>query len=228
MEVSSRDAAARQYVSLHDYLSDDVSKQLPFVQHAEPGFAKFLLHRRYTSMVDASAVTHLLRLPEAIPDRTLVTYSRDVHLNDFKTGNVIMVGAQEAVPWVELFETHMDFVFSIDNPDKHASFINRHPRSGELKEYSSYTPATDTKVYAVLAFLPNLSETGNVLILEGLSMAGTEAAVDLAMDDGKLLPILENIRKPNGSLPHVEMLLESDTLGESAGPARVVAVHLHD
>ena len=83
-------------------------------------------------------------------------------------------------------------------------------------------------IYSVLAFLPNVSATGNVLILEGLSMAGTEAAVDLAMDDDRMLPILAHLRKPNGSLPHFEMLLESDALGEGAGPARVIAVHLHE
>jgi hypothetical protein len=217
-----------QYVSLHDFLSDDVSKQLPFAEHTDPKFAEFLLHRRYTSMVDAATLARLLRLPEAIPERTLVHYSRDMHLNDFKSGNVILIGAQEANPWVELFESHMDFVFSIDPTDKHTFFLNRHPLPGEAIEYSSHTPQTSTKVHAVIAFLPNLSATGNVLILEGISMAGTEAAVDLVMDDDRLLPILNKIRKPNGSLPHFEMLLESDTLGESAGPARVVAIHLHD
>jgi hypothetical protein len=220
--------ATRQYVSLHDYLANDYSKQMPFVEHTDAKTADFLLHRRYTSMVDANALAHLLRLPEAIPERTLVHYSRDMHLNDFKSGNVIIIGAQEAVPWVELFETHMDFDFSIDNPEKHDTFVNRDPQPGELTLYSSYTPATVNKVYAVMAFLPNLSATGNVLILEGLSMAGTESAVDLTMDDNRLLPILEKIRRPDGSLPHFEMLLESDTLGESAGPARVVAIHLHD
>jgi hypothetical protein len=220
-------AVARRHVSLHDYLNDDVSAQMPYVQHVDPDFARFLLHRRYTSTVDANALTHLLRLPEAFPERTLVRYSRDMHLNDFKTGNAIMIGAQEAVPWVELFENHMDFVFSIDNPETHSVFLNQHPASGESPVYSSYTPSTKTKAFSVIAFLPNLSGTGNVLLLEGLSMVGTEAAVDLAMDDDRLLPILTKIRKPNGTLPHFEMLLESDTLGESAGPAQVVAVHLH-
>jgi hypothetical protein len=220
-------AFARRPVSLHDYLSDDFRKQMPFVEHIDPDKALFLLHRRYTSMVDATAITHILRLPEAIPERTLVHYSRDMHLNDFKTGNVILIGAQEAVPWVELFESHMDFFFSIDNADHHSSFLNRHPLPGELEEYSSINPANSGKVYAGVAFLPNLSATGNVLILEGLSMAGTEAAVDLMMDDDRLLPILNKIRRPDGSLPHFEMLLESEALGESAGPARVVALHLH-
>jgi hypothetical protein len=54
--------------------------------------------------------------------------------------------------------------------------------------------------------------SGNVLILEGLSMVGTAAATDLAIDDKRLLPLLNTIRKPDGSLPHFEMLLESDTL----------------
>jgi hypothetical protein len=221
-------AVTKQYVSLHDFLNDDVSKQLPFVEHTDPKFAEFLLHRRYTSMVDASTLARLLRLPEAIPERTLVHYSRDMHLNDFKSGNVILVGAQEANPWVELFENHMDFAFSIDTPDRHSYFLNRHPLPGEATEYNPHAPENSSKIFAVMAFLPNLSATGNVLILEGLSAAGTEASVDLAMDDDRLLPILNKIRKPNGSLPHFEMLLESDALGESAGPARVVAIHLHD
>jgi hypothetical protein len=221
-------AVTRQYVSLHDYLNNDYSKQMPFVEHVEPRFADFLLHRRYTSTVDAMTLAHLVRLPEAVPERTLVHYSRDMHIEDFSSDNVIMIGAQEAVPWVELFENHMDFAFSINHPDRHSSFINRHPQPGELAEYSSYTPATKGKVYAVIAFLPNLGTSGNVLILEGLSMAGTEAATDLAIDDKRLLPLLNSIRKKDGSLPHFEMLLESDALGDGAGPARVVAIHLHD
>jgi hypothetical protein len=224
-------ATTKRYVSLHDYLSHDLSKQMPFVEQVEPHFAEFLAGRRYTSMVDATTLAHLLRLPEAIPERTLVHYARDMRLEDFKSSNLVIIGAQEAVPWVELFEPSMDFVFSIDNPERHSSFINKQPQAGEMKEYNSYTPATQTKVYAVIAFLPNLSATGNVLILEGLSMPGTEAAADLVMDDNRLLPILSRIRRHDGSLPHFEMLIESDTvgaLGESARPARLVALHAHD
>jgi hypothetical protein len=173
-------------------------------------------------------LAHLVRLPEAAPERTLVHYARDMHIEDFSSDNVVIIGAQEAVPWVELFESHMDFVFSTDNSDRHSSFINRHPQAGELAESSPYTPETKGKAYGVIAFLPNLGTSGNVLILEGLSMVGTEATTDLAIDDNRLLPLLNKIRKPDGSLPHFEMLLESDTLGDGAGPARVVAIHLHN
>jgi hypothetical protein len=221
-------AATKQYVSLHDYLSNDYSKQMPYVEHVDPKFADFLLHRRYTSTVDAITLAHLVRLPEAVTERTLIHYSRDMHIEDFSSDNLIMIGAEEAVPWVELFESHMDFAYSIDHPDRHSSFINRHPQPGELAEYSPYTPATQGKAYGVIAFLPNLGASGNVLILEGLSMVGTEATTNLAIDDKRFLPLLNSIRKKDGSLPHFEMLVESDTLGDGAGPAHVVAVHLHD
>lgn len=221
-------AVTKQYVSLHDYLSNDYSKQMPYIQHTDPEFADFLRHRRYTSMVDALTLAHLVRLPEAAPERTLVHYARDMHIEDFSSDNLILIGAEEAVPWVELFENHMDFVFSIDHPDRHSSFINRRPLPGELGEYSPDSDGKKGKAYGVIAFLPNLGTSGNVLILEGLSMVGTEATTDLAMDDKRLLPLLNSMRRKDGSLPHFEMLLESDSLGDGPGPARVVAIHLHD
>jgi hypothetical protein len=220
-------AAARQDVSLHDYVTNDLSKQMPYVQQVPPEFARFLAGRRYTSFVDASTLVRLLRLPEATPDRTLVHFSRDMHLDDFKNGNVILLGAQEANPWVELFERSMDFVFTIDTPGAHAAFRNRHPLPGEQAIYSPAIPANSPHVYSVIAFLPNLDANGNVLLLEGITMAGTEAAVDLIMDDQQLLPLLKKVRRPDGSLAYFEMLIESDSLNDSAGPSRVVALHIH-
>jgi hypothetical protein len=217
-------ATARRYVSLQDYVSGNFSKQLPYVKHVDPDFALFLAGRRYTSFIDAVTLARLLHLPEATPDRTLVHFSRDMRLDDFKNGNIIMIGAQEANPWVELFERSMDFAFTIDTPDQRAAFVNRHPGPGEAALYGGGEPA---KVYAVIAFLPNLSGKGNVLLLEGISMTGTEAAVDMVMNDERILPVLRKIRRPDGSLPHFEMLVESDDLSGSAGPARVIAIHVH-
>jgi len=219
-------ATARRYVSLQDYVNNDLTKELPYVQHVDPDFALLLAGRRYTSLTDATTAIRLLRLPEARPDRTTVSFSRDMHLDDFKNGNVIMIGAQEADPWVELFEHQMDFVFSIDTPDKHSVFLNRNPQSGEP---AVYTPERDGphQIYAVIAFLPNLTATGNVLLLEGISMAGTESAVDLLMDDRRLVPILNGIRRPDGTLPHFEMMIATNIVKDSPTPPQVLALHVH-
>jgi hypothetical protein len=127
---------------------------------------------------------------------------------------------------VELFEHQMDFVFSIDTPDKHSVFLNRNPQSGEP---AAYTPEHDGphQIYAVIAFLPNLTATGNVLLLEGISMAGTESAVDLLMDDRRLVPILNEIRRPDGTLPHFEMMIATNIVKDSPAPPQVLALHVH-
>jgi hypothetical protein len=196
------------------------------VQHVDSDFAVFLTTRRYTSMVDASTVLRLTRLPEASPDRTLVQYARDMRLDDFKNGNLILIGAQEADPWVELFERSMNFIFTADTPNQLNAFRNRNPQAGELQLYGP-TSSDDKSVYAVVAFLPNLNQTGNVLLLEGLNMAGTESAADLVLDDARFSPVLTKVRRPDGSLPYFEMLLECSTLTDNATPARVVALHVH-
>jgi hypothetical protein len=219
-------AASRRYVSLQDYVNNDLSKQMPYVEHVDPAFAHLLAGRRYTSLVDATAAVRLVRLPEARPDRTLVSFSRDMHLDDFKNGNVVMIGAQEADPWVELFERQMDFVFSIDTPDHHTVFLNRHPLP---KEPSVFDPQStgSPEIYAVIAFMPNLTANGNVLLLEGNNMAGSESAVDLVLDDNQLLPILSSIRRRDGSIPHFEMVIAANVVKDSAAPAHVVSIHVH-
>lgn len=220
-------AVTHRYITLKEYVNNDLSAEMPYVQHVDPGFAKFLAGRRYTSLVDATAAIRFLRLPEATPDRTLVNFSRDMHLDDFKNGNVIIIGAQEANPWVEPFEHSMDFNFSIDTPDHHSVFINRRPLTGEQATYSP-TPTGPRSLYALIAFLPNLGDHGNVLLLEGITMAGTEGAVDLVMDDKRLLPLLRKIRRPDGSLPHFEMLIASDIVKDSPASLEVIALHVRE
>ena len=40
--------------------------------------------------------------------------------------------------------------------------------------------------YGIVAFLADLNENGNVLLLEGTSMAGTEAICDFALDESRI------------------------------------------
>src|ERR1700726_3927593 len=81
----------------------------------------------------------------------------------------------------------------------------------------------ERRVFAVVAYLPNLARDGNALLIEGISMAGTEAAMDFVDDDAKLLPFLNRIRLPDGTLPHFELLLETHNMGASAVRSQILA-----
>jgi len=78
-------------------------------------------------------------------------------------------------------------------------------------------------VYAVVAYLPNLQGTGNALILEGTSMAGTESAWDFVRDEAQLAPFLHRIQKPDGTIPHFEVVLGTNNMSGSAGRNTILA-----
>lgn len=65
----------------------------------------------------------------------------------------------------------MNFVFSNDPIHGVMSVLNKTPKGQEPARWDSEQTDAQHRVYGVVAFLPNLSGTGNALILEGTSMA---------------------------------------------------------
>ena len=154
-------------------------------------------------------------------------YARDVRPNDMKGGNVVLIGAAAANPWVELFEPNMNFVFSTPLLRRY-TVLNRQPVAGEPSEWDSNYDDVQHRVYGVVAFLPNLSGKGNALILEGTSMAGTECAWDFVADDSSLLPFLHRIKRADGSVPPFQLVLGSNNINGSSGKSSILAWRVTD
>jgi hypothetical protein len=209
-------------VNLPEYLNSDYRIHITPPIGATVDLVKDLAARRYTSVVDVVILTRLYRLPGIHPDRIQVRYSRDVRPDDLKDGSAILLGTQEGNPWVGIFENHMNFAFRDDLHRRIFSVINRSPRADELPRYDYDQADRSHKVYGVAALRPNLSASGLVLILEGTSMAGTEAAADFVFDDALLLPFLKKIQSPNGSLPYFEVLLQSNNMNGNASQLKII------
>jgi hypothetical protein len=57
-------------------------------------------------------------------------------------------------------------------------------------------------------------------------MAGTECAWDFVSDNSQLTPFLERIRRSNGTIPHFEVLLETNNMSGSALKGNILAWRL--
>jgi len=209
-------------VSLAEYLGGDYRTHISATGTTADA-VNALGSRRYTSIVDLDIVTKLYQIPGISLGRTQVRYARDLRLNDLKGGPVILLGGQEGTPWVELFERQMNFVLLHDRQRHSFVVINRSPRGTELSRYEADTVDPQQKVYGLIALRPNLEGFGDILILEGTSMAGTESAADFVFDDTRLLPFLEQIKSGNGGLPYFELLLQSNSMNGSASQSEIVA-----
>ncbi len=217
-------------LDLGSYVVGNYRSQGPIVSPSGRVDAINLANSRYTSIVDLELALSISRIAERQGGQIEVRYARDLRADDLKGGNVILIGAPEANPWVELFEPTGNFILRDDRVQHVFSVMNRNPTGQEPKSWESrytYTrPQPD--VFGVVEFLPNLAGTGNVLILEGTSMAGTECAWDFVSDDSTLLPFLDRIKAANGELPHFEMVLGAKNINGSSAKGQILAWRVRD
>jgi hypothetical protein len=210
-------------VGLGEYLSGGYRTNLVGPAAASQKIVLDMGSRRYTSIVDLEVAKSLALVSQSLKSKLAVRYARDVRPNDLKQGNVILVGAAEANPWVELFEHNMNFVFFNDRVRGIFSIRNRAPQGNEPRQWDSFYTDAQNRVYAVVAFMPNLSGNGNALILEGTSMAGTECAWDFVSDNSQLMMFLKRIQRADGTLPHFEVVLGTNNLSGSAVKSTILA-----
>src|SRR5690348_6786396 len=105
--------------------------------------------------------------------------------------------------------TVLNFEFSYEPRPNHSFITNKHPLTGESAVYANDADAPSHRTYAVIALAPNLNNTGWVLIVEGLTMAGTQAAVETLFNRSTMQPILAKAKSGNGSLRPYEILIET-------------------
>jgi hypothetical protein len=177
--------------------------------------------RRYTSVVDLDLTARLSQLREVVPERMMIRYARDLRMDDLRTGNAILIGSDEANPWIELFRSQLHFSFQFEpDPKKQSGFANLYPRSGEKAIYS--TNGQEEHTYGIIAYLPNLSNNGHVLIVAGLNTAGTQAASAFLLDPSLMMPILQRARGANGTLQSFELLISAANVATNAAPSHLV------
>jgi hypothetical protein len=183
--------------------------------------------QRYTNVTDLNAVMRFSRLPEANSGQFMVRYSRDVHMDDLKDANVILLGSTFSNPWAELFEKTLNFEFAYEPHPNASQIVNRHPQAGELPVYENDAIGPSHRTYAVIGFVPNLNNTGSVLLVEGLTMAGTQAAVDTLFSRSMMGPLLDQFKNADGSLNPFEILIETRSFGSDSPQASVVATRMY-
>jgi hypothetical protein len=59
------------------------------------------------------------------------------------------------------------------------------------------------------------------------SLAASEAVQDYILNDNALLPFLDSIRKPDGTLPFFEVVIESHEIDGTPGSGKILAYRVY-
>jgi hypothetical protein len=231
----------KQHVSLEDYANGSYRKESTIAQgivgltrDTNPDDAQRLMEkvevlgkRRYTSIADLELTTRLARLPEVVPERFVIRYARDLRIDDLRTDNAILLGSIEANPWVDLFQRQLNFQFQHGAEFGGSGIlINRHPLVGEQASYASVPNDPLFRTYGLIAYVPNLDGTGHVLMIEGVNMAGTEAAGAFLLSPESMQPVLQRAMRHNGTIRPFEVLLETRSVAASASRTTILSIRI--
>lgn len=223
------EGATRKDFSLADYISGSYrDPRYAKSEAAPPEFLLDMASRRYTSMADMRLTEELSHLPEWSREGSEIVYARDLTPAQVQNNNLILIGSRQANPWLALVEPSLNFALM---PDGHGGyqFLNRHPRSGEQPVYDA-RPDPDRQgsnvVFAQIAYLPNPSGQGMILVLGGLWMSGTQSAGNFVLNNERFRQWLASIARPDGSIPHFELLLRTKNLGGSSEASTILSARL--
>jgi hypothetical protein len=195
----------RRQVRLADYLAnrlgpgDTPAAALGLTQYGA---------RRYTAMSSVTIAAELGKLATAAPQRFHVRFARDLQLADLKSGNTILVGAEQSNPWWELFRKRFNFHLDWDEVSGGYIILNDHPVEGEQPMYSFSGRDPNKRGYALIGFKRNLSGSGHTLLMGGTTSAGTDAAMEFLQNPALMAPLMKKALRPDGSIGEFEVLLQ--------------------
>ena len=172
------------------------------------------------TMGDFHAAQQILALTP-LSSSLRLKFSRFYTADSVKRDSFILIGGKKANPWVRLFDDQMNFSLDYDNVHAQTFVANRHPQSGEQ---ASYVVPMDTETfigYSVIAYLPNLSRTGNVIILAGTDSDATSAAAEFLTSEEKLSKLLGTLHLQK--FPYFEVLLKTSRLSGTSFNAEPLA-----
>ncbi len=216
-----------RYANLHNYIDGSYFAQFNQEETTEQRTLHRLSRERLTSVPDSFLASAMLLLPEASGRPIQLRNARSLQLNDLKQSNIVLLGSSYGDPWVTLFEPGLNFQLNYHAYDDtyKSEVINRHPLQGEQAVYINNSTSAPYTTYAVVALVPNLDQSGWVLLIEGLTMAGTEAAADFVLH-GNISPFMREVVR-NGSVRPFEVVLKTTNLDSQSSPPSILLKRIY-
>jgi hypothetical protein len=181
----------------------------------------------FTSFVDLQIISSVSRLPEFDPQRAILRFPRDLRLDDLKNANAVIIGSVGSNPWAAIAETNADFRIVYREGMQGATIVNARPQAGEASEYVSHWNEPAHETFALISCLPNLEGNGRLLVLQGLDVAGTQAAGEALFHPAAIASILRRATRRDGTLGYFEILLRATSIESNATGTQVIGSRIY-
>ncbi|MDE1176027.1 MAG: hypothetical protein PW789_05405 [Edaphobacter sp.] len=175
---------------------------------------------------DFNAAQQIMGLKPIVPSLRM-TLGLLYNADSIKSHNVILIGGRKANPWVGLIEKRLNFTVDYDPKVHGVKVTNRDPEKGEQAAYTPLAQPNLSTVYSIVAYLPNPSQTGWVMVLAGTDSDATGAAAEFMTSEEGLQTLKQRFHSGD-QLPYFEVLLKVSRLNGTSFRAEPLAFRIHN
>jgi hypothetical protein len=220
--LSIREELTGHPISLSDYINRQYineTESLPVSKDRRDDLSNIYSHN-LVAFGDFRAAQQILAF-SPVGSSLRLTLSRFFQAESVKHDNLILIGGKKANPWIYLFDDQMNFSLDYDDTRGLGYISNRHPRSGEAASYTPSRYPSGFVGYSVVAYLPNPSHNGNVIILTGTDSDATSAAAEFLTSEEQLKKFQDTLHTEK--FPYFEVLLKTSRLSGTSLSSEILA-----
>ena len=179
-----------------------------------------LLGHNLVTLGEVLAVRQIIVLP-GLAQHFHVTVPRLYPPDLMKRNSLIIVGGKKSNPWAGFFEDQLNFTLEYNVKTAQNYVLNRHPVAGETPDYYADGSSVLPGGIAVVAYIPNPANTGDVLLLTGSDSDATAAAAEFITSESSLQGFLKRIGRSQP--PHFEIVLRTTRLNGTSFTSEIIA-----
>ena len=183
-----------------------------------------VVSRNNGSISDFRAARRILML-DPFSSSARLRFARDYTPDALKRDNVILIGSRKSNPWVDFFQDQLEFTIGYDSNLHQTGVQNLHPKPGEPQFYPEPEDPRTNVGYGVVAYLPNIGQTGDALIIEGTDSQATEASGEFATNEESMAALKSRFNSK--TFPYFQVLLKTSRLSGTPFTAQIITLRTY-
>lgn len=182
--------------------------------HLDRKAVQSFLLKRQSNFSDVNLVGRLSQVGEVFGTSTNLYFARDFSFRQLKSGNIILLGTRQSNPWIQAFDSYLALRWKYDPSLDSYYPIDITAKAQDADKFRSTVDGSKIHDgYASIAFLPNVSGTGNILVISGTGGAAIGTALDFLRDESSMSQLRSRMGSTGKAFPYFEALLKTENGG---------------
>jgi hypothetical protein len=170
--------------------------------------------KRQSNFADVNLVGRLSQTGEVFGAGTNLYFARDFSFRQLKSGNIILLGSRQSNPWIQALDSYLALRWKYDPTLDSYYPIDITAKAQDAEKFRSTADGAKTHDgYASISFLPNVSGTGNILVISGTGGAAIGTALDFLRDESSMSQLRLRMGSTEKAFPYFEALLKTENGG---------------